>query len=101
MPAFPLQPGALKIGLTIRSARLSKSSAPPIVLGNIQPGSIFWLGGVKDDSKRRDDRNDAGVFLILVGLGLILQLRPPEETERRMLRTFPSSSSPHCLRISP
>jgi hypothetical protein len=49
---------------------LSKSKAPPIEFGNIQPVAFSGL-------MRLEDRNDAGVFIILVGFSLIFEVSPP------------------------
>jgi hypothetical protein len=80
MPAFPLQPVCLENRLEDTVSEVVQIQRPANRVGEHPAGCIFWLDGFKDGSKRLDNWNDAGVFLILVRLGLILQMRPPNRT---------------------
>ena len=73
---FQLSPSALKTGLIVRSAR-GQIQRPAICIGKSPAECIFGRDGIDPSSGRLDERNNAGVIIIFVGLGPGIQVSRP------------------------
>jgi hypothetical protein len=78
MPALPLQSACLERGLDHTVSEVIQIQRPANRIGEHPARVILGLDGAEHEPKRCDDRYDAGVFFILVGLGLVLQVSPPD-----------------------
>jgi hypothetical protein len=80
MPAAPLQPVCLENGLDHTVGKVIQIQRPAYRIRKHPAGCILGLDGIEHKSKRLDDRNYAGVIVILVGLGLLFKVSPPDRT---------------------
>src|ERR1700728_1489498 len=80
MPAAPLQPVCLENGLDHTVGKVVQIQRPAYRIRKHPTGRILGLDGIEHKSKRLDDRNYAGVIVILVGLGLVFKMSPPDRT---------------------
>jgi len=65
VPAFPLQPICLENGFDHAVSEVVQIQRPANRIREQPPRSILRLDRVEQEPKRLDDRNDAGVFVIL------------------------------------
>ncbi len=77
MPAFSLQPVCLEHGLDHTVGEVVQIERPANRIREHPAGGILGLDGIEHEPKGLDDWNDTGVFIVLMGFGLILKMSPP------------------------